>query len=183
MIVTTGASGQRWKVAVALGLLITVAGLALRFYRLPNQSMWTDEVSSIITARGPLSQMMQGSGVENVFLPGYFLLLRAVLGDATQDLEFRARALSALAGALSVPLFMGVVYLWRRQWTAALLAGLLLALNPLHLWYSQEVRAYGTMLFFCLLTLLAYELARLSRKWWWWWLLPQLARLRTNQEM
>jgi uncharacterized membrane protein len=49
-----------------------------------------------------------------------------------------------------------------------LLAGLLLAVNPLHLWYSQEVRGYATMLFFGLVTLLACELARQSRKAGWW---------------
>jgi len=87
-----------------------------------------------------------------------------VLGDSNRNIEFRARWVSAVAGALSVPLLIGVVFLWRRQWTAAWLAGLLLAVNPFHLWYSQEVRASATMLCFGLLTLLAYELARLSGK-------------------
>jgi hypothetical protein len=130
--------------------------------------MWTDEVSSVETAREPYSQMTRDSGSENVYLPGYFLLLGAVLSDASRDIEFRARGLSAVAGALSVPLLIGLVYCWRRRWGTALLAGLLLTVNPLHLWYSQEVRAYATMLFFGLLTLLAYERARASRKPWWW---------------
>jgi len=151
-----------------LTLLLTLTGFSLRFYRLSNQSLWTDEISSITTARMPLSQIMEQSGAVNNCLQTYFLLLRAVLGESNKHIEFRARWLSALAGALSVPLFIGVVYFWRRRWSTALLAGLLLAVNPLHLWYSQEVRAYGTMLFFGLLTVLAYELARLSRKPWWW---------------
>ncbi len=168
MIRTPATSVHRRRVVIALALSLTLVGFTLRFYRLSNQSMWTDEVSSVETARGPLSQTWQGSGVENVYLPGYFLLLRAVLSDANPDIEFRARGLSALAGGLSVPLLIGLVFCWRRQWGTALLAGLLLAVNPLHLWYSQEVRAYATMLFFGLLTLLAYELARQSRKSWWW---------------
>ncbi|MGO8930118.1 MAG: phospholipid carrier-dependent glycosyltransferase [Limisphaerales bacterium] len=168
MIETPATSVQKRRVAIALTLLLTLVALTLRFYRLSNQSLWTDEVSSIETAREPLSQMTRDSGSENVYLPGYFLLLGAVLSDANQNIEFRARGLSALAGGLSVPLLIGVVYCWRRQWGTALLAGLLLAVNPLHLWYSQEVRAYATMLFFGLLTLLAYELARASRKPWWW---------------
>jgi len=159
---------QHRNLAIALMLLLTLAGLALRFYRLSNQSMWTDEVSSVEIARKPLSQITQESGSENVYLPGYFLLLGTVLSDDHRDVEFRARGLSALAGGLSVPLLIGLVFCWRRQWGTALLAGLLLAVNPLHLWYSQEVRAYATMLFFGLLTLLAYELARTSRKPWWW---------------
>jgi hypothetical protein len=163
---TSATTGRNFVIAVAL--LLTFIALALRFYRLTNQSLWTDEVASIQTAQEPLSQMTRDSGSENVYLPGYFLLLGSVLPHADQNVEFRARALSAVAGGLSVPLLIAVVYCWRRQWGTALLAGLLLALNPLHLWYSQEVRAYAAMLFLGLLTLLAYELARTSRKPWWW---------------
>jgi hypothetical protein len=168
MTVTPETSAQRRNLAIALILLLTLAGFSLRFYRLSNQSLWTDEVSSITTAQVPLSQITEHSAAVNNCLPTYFLLLRAVLGDSNQNIEFRARWLSALAGALSVPLLIGVVYLWRRRWAAALVAGLLLAVNPLHIWYSQEVRAYALMLFFGLLALLACELARLSRKPWWW---------------
>ncbi len=161
-------SAPRRNLAIALMLLLTLAGFTLRFYRLSNQSLWTDEVASITTARVPLSEITEQSSAVNNCLPTYFLLLRAVVGDSNADIEFRARWLSALAGALSVPLLIGVVYLWRRRWAAALLAGLLLAVNPLHLWYSQEVRSYAVMLFFGLLALLAYELARIARKPWWW---------------
>jgi uncharacterized membrane protein len=158
---------QRRRAVVALALLVTLVGLALRFYRLSNQSMWMDEIASITTARCPLSEIAHASATNNC-LPTYFLILRFLLGDSNGDMEFRARWLSALAGALSVPLLIGVVFCWRRRWSTALLAGLLLAVNPLHLWYSQEVRAYGTMLCLGLVTLLAYELARASRKPWWW---------------
>ena len=168
MIWPPATSAARRNLAIALMLLLTLAGLTLRFYRLANQSLWFDEMSSISTARAPLSQIMERSAAVNNSLPAYFLLLRAVLGDSNRDMEFRARGLSALAGGLSVPLLIGVVYLWRRRWRVALLAGLLLAVNPLHLWYSQEARAYALMLFFGLLTLLASELARQSRQPWWW---------------
>jgi hypothetical protein len=168
MIWSTAPSATRRNYIIALALLLTLVALALRFYRLTNQSLWTDEVASIQTAQEPLAQMTHDSGSENVYLPGYFILLGAVLPKTDQHVEFRARALSAVAGGLSVPLLIGVVYCWRRQWGTALLAGLLLALNPLHLWYSQEVRAYAAMVFLGLLTLLAYELARASRKLRWW---------------
>jgi mannosyltransferase len=168
MIGTPAAGVQRRTVVVALMLLVTLAAFALRFYRLSNQSLWTDEVSSVRIAREPLAQITQESGSENVYLPGYFLLLGTVLGDTNRDIEFQARWPSALAGGLSVPLLIGLVYCWRRQWGTALLAGLLLAVNPLHLWYSQEARAYATMLFLGLLMLLAYDLARRSHNLGWW---------------
>jgi hypothetical protein len=139
----------------------------LRFAWLSNQSLWTDEITSLTTAQVPLERIVEASKWSNS-LPTFFLLLRVVLGGATEDVEARARAISAVGGALSVPVFIGVVYLWRRQWRTALLAGLLLAVNPLQLWYSQEVRAYALMLLFGLLTLFFYELARERGSVGWW---------------
>jgi uncharacterized membrane protein len=125
-------------------------------------------VASILTARVPIDQIAEQSALNNG-MPTFFLVLRLALGGASENVEFRARAISALAGALTVPVFIGVVYLWRQRWRTALLAGALLALNPLHLWYSQEVRAYALMLLFGSLTLSCYELARRRAQSWGWW--------------
>jgi len=121
-------------------------------------------------------------------LPTYFLLLSLVLpADTNKDLEWPLRVLSAVTGALSVPVFAAVVFYWLRNRTAAvssddqpqhprtqfglrtnvataLLAGLLLAVDPLHIWYSQEARAYALMLFFGLLAVLFLELEFASRR-------------------
>ena len=123
-----------------------------------------DEVYSVITARVPLEQVYNYSTKFSNALPTYFLLLKAVLPDSNTDIEYDARFLSALAGALSVPVFIGLVYCWRRHTGAALLAGLLLAINPLHIWYSQEARPYALMLFFGLLAMLFLELGLFSRR-------------------
>src|SRR5579863_7710447 len=112
--------------------LLTLIALAIRLFRLSNQSFWIDEISSLLAARAPLNNIYERSALASNSLPTYFILLKAVIGNAENDLEFRARLLSAVAGALSIPLFAGVVYLWRRQHSAALLAGILLAVNPLH---------------------------------------------------
>jgi hypothetical protein len=148
-------------------VVLTLLALGLRLYRLSNQSFWTDEVLSLIAARTPMDRIYEESAKTNNCLPTYFLILRAVVGASGTDIEFRARLLSAVAGALSVPVFAIVVYLWRRHSGAAFAAGVLLALNPLHIWYSQEVRAYAMMLFFGLLSLLAFERARASNGWGW----------------
>lgn len=158
---------QHRKLRIGLILFLTLAAFGLRFFRLSNQSLWTDEVASILTAQVGLNRIVEESAFNNS-MPTFFLLLRGILGGATENVEFRARALSAMAGALSVPVFVGVVYFWRKNWRGALLGGLLLALNPLDLWYSQEVRAYTLMLLFGLLTLICYELARLRRSTLWW---------------
>src|SRR5208282_1215593 len=103
----------RTKPAVfALAALLTLLGFGLRFYRITNQSLWTDEISSIAVAEPPLGRLCEERASVNNSLPTYFLLLRCVLAGSRTNVEFRARALSAVAGALSVPVFMGVVYLW-----------------------------------------------------------------------
>src|SRR5947207_11325079 len=148
--------------------LISLLGLGLRFYRLSSQSFWTDEISSLITARSPLGQIFDRSAELNS-LPTYFLLLRPVVGVNNQNIEARARLISVLAGGLSIPIFIAVVFQWRRDWMVALWAGILLAINPLHVWYSQETRSYALMLLFGLVCLLAFELARARQKISWWW--------------
>ena len=101
MIWSPATSAPRRNLALAASLLLTLVGFRCASIGSRTSRMWTDEVSSIETARGPLSQIKQGSGVENVYLPAYFLLLRAVVGDANRDIEFRARvALGAGGGAL-----------------------------------------------------------------------------------
>ena len=150
------------------GALITFAALALRLFRLANQSFWIDEISSVLIAQTPLNSIYERSAVGSNSLPTYFILLKAFIGNSAADLEFRARLLSVIAGTLSVPLFIAIVYFWRRQRANALLAGALLAINPLHLWYSQEVRGYAVTLFFGLIALLAFELARETRRAGWW---------------
>lgn len=143
---------------------LTLLGFGLRLFHLSNQALWTDEISSIDVARAPLHQVYEQSARINNSLPTYFLLLRECLGQATTGLEFTARFPSTLAGTLSIPVFIGVVWFWRRNWKTALLAGALLAVNPLHVWYSQEVRAYAVMLFFGLLSVLGFEWARAGGK-------------------
>ena len=156
------------KLAIALVLLITLVGLGLRFYKVSNQALWTDEVFSLISARVPLNQIVRVCAQLNNCSPAYFLLLRAVAGESDSNLEFRARLISVLTGALSIPVFVAVVYLWRRRADAALAAGALLAINPMHIWYSQETRAYASMLLFGLLALLFFEIARERRRALWW---------------
>src|SRR5437773_1936207 len=97
---------------------------------------------------------------------------KAIAGDASgtvprQESGGHSRRL-IIALTVLLTLLVGLVYRWRRHWPSALIGGLLLAINPLHIWYSQEVRAYALMLLFGLLAMLAFELAQTTRKPWWW---------------
>jgi hypothetical protein len=162
-------ASARWRRAFVIGIAaLTLLGFALRIFRLSNQSFWVDEISSIMAAQGPLHGIYERSVLAANSLPTFFLILKPFVAESGANIEFRARLLSVIAGALSVPVFIGVVYLWRRKRSTALLAGALLAVNPLHLWYSQEVRGYAVMLLFGLVALLCYELAREKKRVTWW---------------
>jgi hypothetical protein len=152
------------KRAVLLVWVLSFLALGLRLYRLSDQAFWLDEIYSVLTAKSSWNQIYAHSTQVSNSLPTYFLILRAILPESNTDIEWVARLPSALAGALSVPVFIGLVYCWRRNTRVALLAGLLLAVNPLHIWYSQEARAYALMLFFGLLAMLFLELALFSRR-------------------
>jgi hypothetical protein len=162
-------ASQRSQRSFLIGVaVLTLIGFAVRIFRLRNQSFWIDEVSSIMAAQGPLHGIYERSVLAANSLPTFFLMLKPFVAAAGANIEVRARLLSVIAGTLSIPVFIGVVYWWRRQRSTALLAGGLLAVNPLHLWYSQEVRGYAGMLLFGLIALLCFELAREKKRAIWW---------------
>jgi 4-amino-4-deoxy-L-arabinose transferase-like glycosyltransferase len=162
-----GTPGSRRSFFIGI-VLLTLIGFGIRLYRLSNQSFWMDEVSSVTAAQGPLNGIYKRSALSANSLPTYFLMLKPLVAISGANIEFRARLLSVIAGTLSVPVFIGLVFLWQRRYRTALLAGTLLAVNPLHLWYSQETRGYSVMLFFGLLSLLCFEFAREKKRALWW---------------
>lgn len=120
----------------AAAALVALA-LALRGVALGAQPLWFDEAYSFHLATRP--DWLQYARFD-FNPPLYYLLLRAwiwVAGSA----EWALRLPSALAGAM----FVGVAY-WAGRATggriAALAAALFAALAPLHVYYSQEARAY-----------------------------------------
>ncbi len=136
--------------AVALLVLVTLLALGLRLHRLDAQSLWYDEGFSVYLARMDLHQITERTAAD-IQPPLYYYLLHGwirILGDAERTL----RGLSVLFGVLTVPLiYAGAVALFRSRLTG-ILASLLVAVSPLHLWYSQEVRMYSLLTFLCLLS-------------------------------
>jgi 4-amino-4-deoxy-L-arabinose transferase-like glycosyltransferase len=135
-----------------------MVGTALRFYRLGANSLWIDELATLDLASHSLSDILRLSSSANFVPPLYFLLVHGAL-QVFGESEVTLRLLSAAAGIATIP----VVWLLTRDMTGnrltADLAATLLALNPLHLWYSQEARPYSLLLFFSCCALLALERA------------------------
>jgi len=135
-----------------LVLVILLLAFALRIYGLPAQSLWHDEALSVFYADQPSGKVLAGvSGSDHP--PLHSLLLHFWMGVAGQS-EFAVRYLSLWWGVLSVAL---LYCLGTRLFdkSIGLLAAMLLAVSPLHVWYSQEARMYSLALALGLAVMLA----------------------------
>ena len=126
--------------ATGVVFLLIFLGLGLRLARLSFQPLWWDEGYSVWFATQPLSQMAALTA-QDIHPPFYYALLHgwaALLGTSPAAL----RLLSVVVDVLTIPLLFLVA---RRMLSAraALLAAFLLTINPLHIYYSQEMRMYG----------------------------------------
>ena len=122
------------------GILLLAS--AVRFLGSTTSAIWCDEGSSLMLSQFPLTGIWFHAA-HDVHPPLYFMLLHgwtALFGDGV----FALRALSVLPGIATVFLGMWLVRLISTQ-RAALLAGLMLALLPIAVRYSQEVRMYALL--------------------------------------
>ncbi|HUW10967.1 MAG TPA: glycosyltransferase family 39 protein, partial [Anaerolineae bacterium] len=128
-----------WRSGAAL-LAVSLLALLLRALRLSFQPLWWDEGYSLYFATNPVAEMLFQTS-QDIHPPLYYLLLGGwvrLLGS----LPVAARLLSVAVGVATVPLaFVAGRRLGGER--AGLLAALLLAISPLHVFYSQEVRMYG----------------------------------------
>ncbi len=136
-----------WAVVGRTDLLVLSAAalaLALRLYRLTFQSLWWDEGISLYLAGLDLNGLvLQKEYALDLHPPLYHALLAVWTWFAGPSV-FSARAFSALVGVLNVPL----LYVLTRRLAgpvAAIVAACLLAVSPVHVFYSQELRMYALM--------------------------------------
>ena len=111
---------------------------ALRFFALGAESLWFDEAYSVWVSRHSVAWHIALS-TQRIFPPLYYLCLHFWLRLGSS--ESAVRALSALIGLVSIV----AVYALAKQLfdqATGLVSALLLAISPLHLWYSQEARMY-----------------------------------------
>ncbi len=154
---------QRW---ILVGVLLFA--WAWRLSGLDYQSLWRDEMDSLIFATRPLAQALRMFLRPGENGPLYFLALRPwlmVMGHS----EFALRFPSAWMGVLALPL----LFVWGRKLfgvKVGAVAMLLLAVNPYHVWYSQEAKMYSLLVVLVLLALWMFMQA-LERGGWWRWLL------------
>jgi hypothetical protein len=128
--------GDHGSVAIVLVAVLTVVALVLRFWHLGS---WNFQATEIFTWRD--SQSPQFSNPRPLgYLLNYYLVRPFLPLD-----EFGLRLLPAVFGVLAIP----AMYFVSRRLVgtrAALLVALLLAVNPLHILYSQLAR-YWSLVF------------------------------------
>lgn len=139
-------------------LLVTLLAAVLRCYRLTGQSLWVDEIMSWAMMRPDAGLNFLEQIRDAIQGPLYLAVTWPLL--RLQDSALMLRLPSAVAGILTVPLFaltVGRLFDGR----SGRLAGLLLALSPFHLWYSQEGRGYALLMFFAVA--MGWLLLRMTR--------------------
>ena len=148
--------GAQRRVLAGILALATI----LRLFHLGSQSLWIDEMLTLIVATPkpgyPLGQLL----VHNIHGPLHTAVVAVV--RAMSEGEAWLRLPSAVAGIASVAL----LYLWVRPrfgWYIAAWSALLLAVNPLHLHYSQELRNYAFAV--CFVLAACVQLDRVCARW------------------
>ncbi len=146
---TSPTSIDRWGI---VWCAIFFLGVVLRLMRLAWQPLWWDEGYSIYFATEPIPTMLSLTA-RDIHPPLYYALLHIWLALTNSTDPVAARLLSALFGIATLPVMTWAARtLFPAQRWLPLIATFLLAINPMHLFYSQEVRMYGLAL---LLTLCA----------------------------
>src|SRR4029077_6230576 len=165
--VAASTSGRRLWPRLAPLLAIVAAGAALRFACLGAQSIWYDEaVSARLAGRG-MWDLLLGRATELGNPPLHALVLHGwqqLFGDGDRAL----RAVSALAGVLSIPFVFSIGKRTIGD-RAALWAAALFSTSPFQVYLSQEARTYALV---TLLVLLGFQallvaLERPDRRRWW----------------
>jgi hypothetical protein len=130
------------KLVTVLVLAVILFAAYLRFHNLETQSLWNDEGSAYVQATRSLADIA-ANAARDIHPPGYYWLL-AIWRQLTGDGEFALRALSALAGVLTVAFTYA---LGRRLFGvfAGLVAALFVTLNTFQVYYAQEARMYALL--------------------------------------
>jgi len=120
-------------------LMTILLAFALRVYALDAQSLWNDEGTSVALASLSIEAIIHGAA-RDIHPPLYYLLLHFWMPLAGNT-EYAVRFLSVIVGVVIVALVFRIAYFVFDE-RVALLAALLTALSPFHVYYSQEARMY-----------------------------------------
>jgi mannosyltransferase len=126
-------------------IVLTAAGIFLRFFNLTFNSIWLDEAATYDFARNSFLEIWNITATGEFNPPLFHWIEHFMLFFGNS--EYVLRFVPALLGAFTIPLF----YLIGKEMydrNAGIIAAAVLAFSPFHVLYSQDARAYTTVLFF-----------------------------------
>ncbi|HHY56077.1 MAG TPA: hypothetical protein GYA08_11640 [Chloroflexi bacterium] len=143
-------------------LLLVATGAVVRALRLTWQPLWWDEGYSVYFATEPLARMLELTAGD-IHPPLYYALLHGWINVWGAAAPVALRTFSVIVGVAALPLQAWLAWrLFPGRRRLLVIALVLLVVNPLHLFYSQEVRMYG----------LGMALSSLSTVFFWRWQAP-----------
>jgi mannosyltransferase len=139
-------------------ILILLLATGLRLHQLAAQSFWNDEGNSARLSERSLDLIIEGTA-SDIHPPLYYLMLRG-WRELVGESEFGLRSLSAFAGVLTVAGVMGLGAVIGKRLTVngkrltVGVAGLVTAVSPPLIYYSQEARMYSLLAMWAVLSTL-----------------------------
>lgn len=131
-------------------LLIIILASFLRIYRIDSRPLYGDEFFSLQWSSYTFKEFMTKGALRGNEKPLYFLILH-FWRKYVSDSEITLRYLSVIAGVLSaIIIFMLAEKLTDTK--TGLLSAFLLAISPVHIYYSQEIRMYTLETLFALIS-------------------------------
>lgn len=135
----SGKKARKLRPDLALAAGLAALGLLLRLHGLSDKAFWYDEMLTWSRAKLPLGQLIIDS-LKHKHFPTYFFIVGPFA--SAHDPEWMLRLPSVLFGAACVFLVTRLACDARGLW-AGLVAGLLMALSPIGVAFSQDARPYA----------------------------------------
>ena len=129
--------------------LMLALGAATAFFRIEGHGLWGDEIWQALWSRQQdVPETIARFSAPPDF-PLHFILVQWTTNFGTNPLWVRLP--SAVLGTMTVPLLYVVGKRALNQ-TTGILAAVLLAVSPFHVWFAQDARPYAALAFYSLLS-------------------------------
>lgn len=131
-----------------LAVITIIAGI-MRFYQLGEWSFWIDEIGTIKRAQTPLGELLTSGQI------GFTYFLTSIALNSFGVSEWSSRLVPALMGIITIPIIYFPIKAMFEAKTG-LIAVLLIAISPWHLFWSQSARFYTSLMLFYFLAMFVF---------------------------
>jgi uncharacterized membrane protein len=146
----TCAVQKRLHDPLIIPVFATLLGWGLRIAALDARALWFDEGVSLTFSQMSLPDVLKYSILWQDTNPPLYRILLGIWTDGTGVTVWTARVFSALLGVLAIPLTYRLARRLDVPPAASVIATLIIAVAPMQIYYSREVKHYA-FIQFCLL--------------------------------